>query len=459
MSLEEDKQCSDDAVKGNSMSHDPHPAAILDLLQRFPEWIEKIHSPDEALQLEATIQLRHLLAIEKNPPIQQVVDAKLVPRLVSFLAYHHNPTLQLEAAWVITNIAVGTAEHIQEVIRHGAVEHLVQLLRSPKEDVKQQAVWALGNIAGSVDQNRDCVLAGGALQPLLDICNDKDAKLPMLQNAAWTLENLVRGKPFPDFDLVKSALPTLGTLLQSDDELVLKDACLALSFLSDDSGPLNLQIQAVLDAGVAPRIVELLQYKCDAVVGQALKVVGNLVSGDNAQTQQVVDCSVLPRLAFLLHHQNKEIRKNAVWALSNITSGTTDQLQAVVEANIMPTLVHMLKMGDTKIQREVAWALSNAAAAGFEAQVVYLAKCKCLTPLCDFLLTSSLDAKTILVVLEGIWNILRVGRSSARVVCSQTTFNGEVELFGGHLALERLLSHENIAIQQKARCIIRDYFH
>jgi len=55
---------------------------------------------------------------------------------------------------------------------------------------------------------------------------------------------------------VKHVLPVLKRLVYSDDEQVLIDACWALSNLSDAS---NENIQSVIEAGVVPRLVELLQ--------------------------------------------------------------------------------------------------------------------------------------------------------------------------------------------------------
>lgn len=57
------------------------------------------------------------------------------------------------------------------------------------------------------------------------------------------------------FFQVKPALPVLQQLLYLNDEEVLTDACWALSYLSD--GP-NDKIQAVIEAGVCQRLVELL---------------------------------------------------------------------------------------------------------------------------------------------------------------------------------------------------------
>lgn len=53
----------------------------------------------------------------------------------------------------------------------------------------------------------------------------------------------------------KPALPTLQRLIHSTDDEILTDACWALSYLSDGT---NDKIEAVIEANVCPRLVELL---------------------------------------------------------------------------------------------------------------------------------------------------------------------------------------------------------
>lgn len=112
---------------------------------------------------------------------------------------------------------------------------------------------------------------------------------------------------------VKPALPALASLIHSNDEEVLTDACWALSYLSDGT---NDKIQGVIEAGVCSRLVELLQWvfwisnlavqSCfplllwyqilniilllfrhpsPSVLIPALRTVGNIVTGDDMQTQ------------------------------------------------------------------------------------------------------------------------------------------------------------------------------
>jgi importin subunit alpha-6/7 len=132
----------------------------------------------------------------------------------------------------------------------------VQLLEtSHNNDVQEQVVWALGNIAGDSAMCRDEVLDSGILPPLLKLLETTN-RLNMCRNGVWTLSNLCRGKnPPPDFQKVSKCLPVLARFIYHEDNEVLSDACWALSYLSD--GP-NNKIQAVIDAGVCRRLVELL---------------------------------------------------------------------------------------------------------------------------------------------------------------------------------------------------------
>lgn len=183
----------------------------------------------------------------------------------------------------------------------------VQLLGSPNEDVREQAAWALGNVAGDGVLCRDYVLEQGAMQALLQVASTftDQSRLSTIRNATWTLSNLCRGKPAPAFHLVSAALPLLQQLIYSTDMETVTDACWALSYLSD--GP-NERIEAVLQAGVAPKLVELLHSQA-SVQTPALRTVGNIVTGDDAQTQRIINLNALPALLWMLDNTKKNLRK------------------------------------------------------------------------------------------------------------------------------------------------------
>ncbi|GME85611.1 unnamed protein product [Ambrosiozyma monospora] len=267
----------------------------MQLNQEMPKMLEDINSNNMEKQLDATIKFRQILSKEHNPPIDLVIGSGVVPRLVELMTQGPE-VLQLEAAWALTNIASGNSDQTKTVVNSGAVPIFVKLLYSESIEVKEQAIWALGNVAGDSSACRDYVLSCNAMDPVLSLF--QSSKMSLTRTATWTLSNLCRGKnPQPDWQIVKSALPTLAKLIFAVDVETLIDACWAISYLSDGTTD---AIQAVVDARIPKRLVELLGHDSTLVQTPALRAVGNIVTGNDLQTQVAINAGPVTLTKFKL---------------------------------------------------------------------------------------------------------------------------------------------------------------
>ncbi|CAH3192160.1 unnamed protein product, partial [Porites evermanni] len=76
-------------------------------------------SQDPTEQLGAVQAARKLLSKDRNPPIDELIESGILPVLVNCLEREDNPSLQFEAAWALTNIASGTSEQTNAVVKAG----------------------------------------------------------------------------------------------------------------------------------------------------------------------------------------------------------------------------------------------------------------------------------------------------------------------------------------------------
>lgn len=230
----------------------------------------------------------------------------------------------------------------------------------------------------------------------------------------------------------------------------LADAAWAISYVTDDESD---RIEAVIEAGCVPSLIQLLGMDENVIIVPALRSIGNIVTGSDAQTDTVLQAGVLKHMKKLLNHSRSNIVKEAAWTISNITAGNAVQIQAVIEAGIFEDICKVMMHGDFRAQKEAAWVITNTSSSGTAEQIEHLFhRVGVLKPFCNLL--DAKDARTVLVVLNGLKNLFVLADKTGQT----DNFAFVIEEIGALDHLEKLQTHENEEIYTHALQIIEKYF-
>lgn len=413
-------------------------------LDGLPALANAIKSGPPELQFQAVRMVRKLLSKEHDPPVRAVLDQEILPHLVQFLTREDT---MFEAAWALTNIA--STDHTNVVVEAGACPHLVNLLRAANPEVREQAAWCLGNIAGDDTKYRDMLLSQTQCLNNVLMNIKQPANESLLRNVTWSLSNLCRGKPKPKLEHIKIAFPALRHLLSIADEEVVTDACWALSYVSDGE---DERIEEVVKSGAVPLLINMMgSTQKVSIMTPALRTIGNIVSGNDKATQHCLDNNLLNVLSKLINHQKKAVRKETCWALSNITAGTQHQIGIVANfPGILTDLISHVRDSEWEVKKEAAWAVANMTTTATPEVVCKVVDAGAIEPLVNLLDVK--DAKIITVALEAVESILKTGRKCGR------DFALVLEECGGIDMLENLQQHESVKIYEKTLKILETFF-
>ncbi|XGW13820.1 hypothetical protein V3C99_000261 [Haemonchus contortus] len=396
--------------------------------------------------------LRRTLSRSKNPPVDEVIQSGLVNALVQALAVEDDK-VRFEAAWALTNIVSGTSEQTVAAVEAGATLPLVKLTQSSNPALAEQALWAVANIAGDSAQLRDYVIECNGVEALMSLVDRLDSlEVSCARTLAWAFSNMCRHKnPHAPLAVLSVLSNGLAKIVAHEDKQVRQDACWAISYLTD--GP-DEQIALAKTSGVLPHVIKFLSDS-DAMVAPALRVLGNMSTGNDELTQCVVDLKTLDEIIPLSERsRSTTVVKECCWLVSNIIAGTQSQIQAVIDAGIMPFIIEVLRSGDFKCQFEASWAVANLAQGGNSKQILTLLQDNAIPALCSALKQSNVDLLNN--ALESLYTLL----TTVSTCCPERLdeVREAVEEADGLDYLERLQESESDKVYSTAYRIISDFF-
>ena len=342
---------------------------------------------------------------------------------------------------------------MRALVEAGAVPLLIRLLNDAEWEVREQAVWALGNVAGDSTGCRDFLLRSGCLEGVVCMVTAA-ASSPLspnyLCNATWALSNLFRGKPPADLASVARALPLVGALLQHANSEVVTYALWAVAHAADGG---DAYVRAVLDAGVYDRVIPHMRDRAEDRQLPAIRAVGSALSGCHEHTTAMLQKGVLGAYAVALQSASELVCKEVLWSLSNIAAGTPEQIGMLLAADLLGTVAQKLASGSRELCKESAWVVANLACSCTAEQVQDLVANHGLLAMIHLALGTK-DTKLLGVLLTGLQNVLTVGSTLG----IDNPYAIQIEQLGALDVLESLQHYANPKVYNLVEDILESFF-
>jgi len=214
-------------------------------------------------------------------------------------------------------------------------------------EIQEQAVWAIGNIASDSIKTRDKVIQKRGLEKIIKIFTTAE-RVNLIKHCVWSISNFCRGKPAPDFELMKPAIDlVIKSIYKLDKDMeFLVDACWVISYLTEHH---KKTVKKILSTNLLPKLLTFLDYPIVYIQLPCLRIIGNIVSGNAHQTQMVIDAGILQYLKKTIFHEKRSIRKESCWIISNIAAGTQQQIEALITNDFLKVLEYKIKNDEPEV--------------------------------------------------------------------------------------------------------------
>jgi len=127
------------------------------------------------------------------------------------------------------------------------------------------------------------------------------------------------------------------------------------------SQPQGSPIEEVLDSGVVPRLLEIMEDSIEPQIQlDAAWCLVTLCSGTPEQTQQVVDCGMIPIFLSALDSAGFKVTQQILWGLGKIAESSAAFRDLIIKEGGVEIIVNVVEDALTLgSKRNGAWALSN----------------------------------------------------------------------------------------------------
>ena len=427
------------------------------LLKHLPKHAKGCYNKDYKQRYQCLIKIRRLVSFHgyAMEPIQPVINTGVVKQLINILHHNSTPLLQFEALWILTNLACGNTIQTKILVKYEIISSLKRVLKSNQtnNEIKSQAMWCLGNIAGDCSYLRSVLFVKydmfyGVLVPILTsdslrkcIKTGKPPKdkheLDLLKESSWCLSNFCRkGSKKLFYENREAIVNIFNYLLKSKNRYVLNNVCWAISYFVENRNDNRLKVivDTIFDNGLIFKLLNLLTIKDDdkgnnCLFHAPLRVIGDIVAREknntNKWTLQLIDLNVFNKFQYILTNEKnrksktyKSKRKHICWMISNMVANKYQYDKIIDELNKNELIVHIMKMfkySSFTIRIEAAYIIMNIISNCNSLQEVdHIHKSSTIIPalfkLFRYYGNSKFSNKFGIAILETIQHLLSLGQ-------------------------------------------------
>jgi hypothetical protein len=369
--------------------------------------------------------------------------------------------LKFEIAWCINNLAANGKE-VDILGYAGSLDTLKELVYSPYSITRDQAIWAVGNLAGGAAEYRDVIWEHPKLLQGITVNLSKPFCISHLINTVWCISNLMQSSSKSSVEQMDVWVIGLMSWLSADlegspsekKELTLE----LLHALRHTMSSHRIMIQNILDKGfidLGLQIISKWKDKSSKITGLVIRCLGIICGEVN-----VANCELLLNDGFLLMIESSDsyVRKEMCYVLGKIADGGENwvgEMLSKSKKNLVAAVIKMVLRESRDVKEEAYWWIANVLCEGKLHRDVsaFCSDMQAFQVLSDCLKNPP-DVDLVLRLMDGLENVFKLDLETNCAMSLRDRFVEEQGLQN----LEELQQHSNGKVYEKALYLLDTYF-
>jgi hypothetical protein len=374
-------------------------------------------------------------------------------------------SLKFELTWCINNLAVNGKE--ADILESaGSLDTLSSLTFSPNPLVRDQAIWAVGNIAGGDAKYREAILYHSNLMKGLTENLIKPSSISLLNNTVWTISNLLQVGQ--NSELVRQMGGWVVEIMHwlskdvegataAETNLLTLELLHALRQTMKNHRDMiqNVVNEGFIDIGL--QIIADSQNKNYEITGVAIcclaTICGDVDVADSGLLLTISN-TFLPMAGKLIQSSNAYVRRKACYLLGKIADGGEHFVSMMMSKNEMVADIIQMALSESQdVKQEAYWWIGNVLCEGTLRRDVsaVCSDMQVFQVLADSLKKPT-DVNLVLRMMDGLENIFKLDLDYGE--------KGLLHRFqecDGVENLENLQHHVNTEVYEKALYLLDTY--